>query len=699
MASPSPHPSGWTRHVNQADGRPYWSHPQHGSSWTKPADLKTPLEREVDKTPWDEYETNGRKYWVHRDTKDTTWNMPREISDIIARFNAPPAQPTPPRMHPSSASPSFPHPPGGSASPLTAQTGALVAPGQLPPSSSGGGLPQRPAGAPTSIAAPAVYGSVREAEHAFKGMLARLGVDRTWSWEMVMKEAITDPVYRALATLGERKHAFEAFLADEERRERDEREQSLARCRKDWARALDRLGGGHAYEDGVKSWWSWERARRVVPEKCRDVWDMPRNDEERKILFDEYIAKLRAQEETRKRDLRGRNMDKLTAILQSLSLDLAGPVRWADARALVMRTPEWHRDGELQRIELVDMLAVFEDEVRRAEHEAQGARQKAAEDKRRRARKARDDFNALLQELVATGDLVAGSQWSQIYPLVSRDVRYLSLLGQPGSTPLDLFWDRVDELDVEAEEHMLFLDEVARAKGLVVGEETAEDEFVKALEGDERVDKMGKDAVKKAFERLHHRAVRAAKDARRRADKALRLAVDDLRYLFKKLDDPPVDVERDAFEAVAARADVQGADEWKALEGNDEARRSAWDKFVKRTKEKRAEREAAEQDRLERDRAYERQRDLEREQERAHDGGRGGRGARHDNGDDEGEHLPYDAGEGAKKRGAASGEAGDAAAREGDERAKKVPRLDKADGLGDTVMQDVGGEEAEEGEL
>lgn len=147
--------------------------------------------------------------------------------------------------------------------------------------------------------------------------------------------------------------------------------------------------------------------------------------------------------------------------------------------------------------------------------------------------------------------------------------------------------------------------------------------------------------------------------------------------------------------------------------------------FVPAVQEKRAEREAAEQDRLERDRAYERQRDLEREQERAHDGGRGGRRARHDDGDDEGEQLPYDGGEGAKKRGAASGEAGDAAAREGDERAKKVPRLDKADGLGDTVMQvrseavfcsrtfgrvglspltlvrgqDVGDEEAEEGEL
>lgn len=76
----SPHPSGWSRHVNQSDGRPYWSHPQHGSSWTKPRDLKSPLELELENSPWDEYETNGRKYWVHKESKETTWNMPTDIS-------------------------------------------------------------------------------------------------------------------------------------------------------------------------------------------------------------------------------------------------------------------------------------------------------------------------------------------------------------------------------------------------------------------------------------------------------------------------------------------------------------------------------------------------------------------------------------------------------------------------------------------
>jgi pre-mRNA-processing factor 40 len=91
--------------------------------------------------------------------------------------------------------------------------------------------------------------------------------------------------------------------------------------------------------------------------------------------------------------MRGRNMDKLTAILQSLQLDLAGPVRWQDVRIMFQRTTDWHRDPELQRIEPIDMLTVFEDEVRRAEKELAEQRQRVQEEKRRKARRARDDFN------------------------------------------------------------------------------------------------------------------------------------------------------------------------------------------------------------------------------------------------------------------------------------------------------------------
>lgn len=79
-ASPAPPPPnhGWTKHVSP-DGRPFWS--KNGQSvWEKPSELKTPAEKEMESTPWKEYETGGRKYWVHDKTKETTWNPPKEIA-------------------------------------------------------------------------------------------------------------------------------------------------------------------------------------------------------------------------------------------------------------------------------------------------------------------------------------------------------------------------------------------------------------------------------------------------------------------------------------------------------------------------------------------------------------------------------------------------------------------------------------------
>lgn len=80
---------------------------------------------------------------------------------------------------------------------------------------------------------------------------------------------------------------------------------------------------------------------------------------------------------------------------------------------------------------------------------------------------------------------------------------------------------------------------------------------------------------------LQHRAVRAKRDERRRAEKRIRILVDDLRYALKKVD-PPIDVDTATYEEVVPL--VNETDEWKALEGNEDARKQAWEKFVRRQK-------------------------------------------------------------------------------------------------------------------
>jgi pre-mRNA-processing factor 40 len=51
----------------------------------------------------------------------------------------------------------------------------------------------------------------------------------------------------------------------------------------------------------------------------------------------------------------------------------------------------------------------------------------------------------LLNELRSNGKIKAGAKWMQILPLIEEDPRYVAMLGQSGSIPLELFWDMVEE--------------------------------------------------------------------------------------------------------------------------------------------------------------------------------------------------------------------------------------------------------------
>lgn len=173
-------------------------------------------------------------------------------------------------------------------------------------------------------------------------------------------------------------------------------------------------------------------------------------------------------------------------------------------------------------------------------------------------------MQGLLAELEQSGRIVAGTQWNSIYPLLEPDERYQNLLGTPGSSPLDLFWDLVDSLDMKAEEEQRKFEAMLDGMKVRVSEETTFDEFLKEVEKNETAQEHSEVVVAAVFEKvsfskacgdfvnpelipspltqLRARAIRQGKEERRRAEKVLRLQIDDLRYAFKKLD-PPVDLE------------------------------------------------------------------------------------------------------------------------------------------------------------
>jgi pre-mRNA-processing factor 40 len=287
-------------------------------------------------------------------------------------------------------------PVNGQDSPMTPGDGTLVALGGSPapglldsttplPAS----LPPRPS-VPVPGVGPATvpeFTNVDDATKAFTQLLRQTGVTPAWTWEQTMRAIITDPMYKALKTLSERKAAFEKYVEDIRRREKELRDRNLERIRPAWREGFGRASEG---PDGMKSWWGWDKAKSFLSERYGDMWRMARDDEERKILWEEYVSELRRKEEAKAKELKQRNVDKLGQLISSLQLEIDTP--WREARERAMRDRAWSNDVELQQIDMLDFLTVFEENVKAKETEAIEIKAKQREEKRRRQRKVREAY-------------------------------------------------------------------------------------------------------------------------------------------------------------------------------------------------------------------------------------------------------------------------------------------------------------------
>ena len=142
---------------------------------------------------------------------------------------------------------------------------------------------------------------------------------------------------------------------------------------------------------------------------------------------------------------------------------------------------------------------------------------------------------------------------------------------------------------------------------------TSFDEFLDVVLTDRRTANIDREILQLIFERLHEKVVRRNEDEKHAADRHQRRAVDALRSRIKHLE-PPVRMS-DSWEDVKPR--IEKTDEFHALE-DEESRKSAYEKVVKRLKEKE---EDAEKDR---DRRHSR-RTEDRDNRNGHRAGRYGR--------------------------------------------------------------------------
>jgi hypothetical protein len=75
----------WTEHTTP-EGRKYWyNNASKSSTWEKPEDLLTEVEKALKECEWQEFTSpDGKKYYSHKTTKESKWEMPEEYKGELA---------------------------------------------------------------------------------------------------------------------------------------------------------------------------------------------------------------------------------------------------------------------------------------------------------------------------------------------------------------------------------------------------------------------------------------------------------------------------------------------------------------------------------------------------------------------------------------------------------------------------------------
>lgn len=134
------------------------------------------------------------------------------------------------------------------------------------------------------------FATLEEGEKAFVHLLRKAGVDPTWSWDQTMRTIITDPLYKALNTLAEKKACWQKYVDGLKAKEQEEREARLAKLRP----ALRNMLKGNPQ---VFHYSTFATADKLFAQ--HPIWQQAKIEAERKLIFEEYVTELKQREMVR----------------------------------------------------------------------------------------------------------------------------------------------------------------------------------------------------------------------------------------------------------------------------------------------------------------------------------------------------------------------------------------------------------------
>ncbi|XP_073161595.1 pre-mRNA-processing factor 40 homolog A isoform X7 [Lepidochelys kempii] len=403
------------------------------------------------------------------------------------------------------------------------------------------------------------WNTKEEAKQAFKELLKEKRVPSNASWEQAMKMIINDPRYSALAKLSEKKQAFNAYKVQTEKEEKEEARSKYKEAKESFQRFLEN-------HEKMTSTTRYKKAEQMFGEM--EVWNAI-SERDRLEIYEDVLFFLSKKEKEQAKQLRKRNWEALKNILDNMA-NVTYSTTWSEAQQYLMDNPTFAEDEELQNMDKEDALICFEEHIRALEKEEEEEKQKSLLRERRRQRKNRESFQLFLDELHEHGQLHSMSSWMELYPTISSDIRFTNMLGQPGSTALDLFKFYVEDLKARYHDEKKIIKDILKDKGFLVEVNTTFEDFVTVISSTKRATTLDAGNIKLAFNSLLEKAEAREREREKEEARKMKRKESAFKSMLKQAT-PPIELDavwediRDRFVKEPAFEDITLESERKRI--------------------------------------------------------------------------------------------------------------------------------------
>eukprot|EP00002_Diphylleia_rotans_P007137 TRINITY_DN1661_c0_g1_i5.p1 TRINITY_DN1661_c0_g1~~TRINITY_DN1661_c0_g1_i5.p1 ORF type:complete len:670 (+),score=161.36 TRINITY_DN1661_c0_g1_i5:56-2065(+) len=396
---------------------------------------------------WSEHVApGGQKYYYNRITKESSWTKP-------ADFHGP--NPNPVAQAPNNpASQNAPSAPAVKAEDLEEARKLTPSIGKVMTST-------QETEAPTKKDTKE-FATKEEKVEAFKSLLLESDIKSDWNWEMAVRVLMSDSRYELLKT-GEKKQLFNEHVAHLKNKEKEVKREKEKKAKDDFVALLaskPEIVVGLPYRKAIMFLDTDTRFHGIISER------------EREETYMDYLVDLERKQKEAQRNERAENRRNFRLMLEETE-SITARTTWRKAQELLQQ------DRRFKKVQdSIERLVIFEEYVRGLERVEEAEKAQVREEQRRTERHNREEFRAYIQRLILEGKMDITTRWRGFVAVAKDAPEFMNMIGQTGTTPKEIFFDSLFELEDEYEEQKKVLKDLVKDVGLKITPTTTADELL-----------------------------------------------------------------------------------------------------------------------------------------------------------------------------------------------------------------------------